>query len=140
MVSTATLTTVIVINQPLFTGGKLFSRFADKDGNAVEMHEWSQEGVAGLGAYLYSDRFVGKIFKHIAENGADMVDAWLIDKMCSRNAVVGLCTLNPVDPQLESAWFLPLSLIKRSPGFKLCFRIQLVTLRRGQTREVCGFR
>ena len=78
---------LLLVNQPLFAGGKLFSRFADKDGNMVEIHEWRQEGVAGLGAYLFSDRFVDKVFKHIAENGADMVDAWLVDDMCSRNAV-----------------------------------------------------
>ena len=78
---------IVIINQPLFAGGELFSRFADKDGVAIEMRAWRQEGVAGLGAYLFSDRFVAKIFAHVARHGADMVDAWLIDKMCAVNAV-----------------------------------------------------
>ena len=77
---------IVIINQPLFAGGELFSRFADKDGVAIEMRAWRQEGVAGLGAYLFSDRFVAKIFAHVARHGADMVDAWLIDKMCAVNA------------------------------------------------------
>ena len=47
---------LLIINQPLFNGGKLFSRFSDKDGNEVEIYEWRKKGVAGLGAYLVSDR------------------------------------------------------------------------------------
>ena len=78
---------IVIINQPLFTGGELFSRFEDKDGYAVEMRHWRQGGVAGLGAYLFSERFVEKIFKHLAERGADMVDAWLLDRMCSHNSL-----------------------------------------------------
>lgn len=78
---------IIIVNQPTFTGGKLFSRFADKDGATVEMYEWRQQGVVGLGAYLFSAKFVDKVFAHIAQHGADMFDAWLIDQMCSRDAV-----------------------------------------------------
>jgi hypothetical protein len=78
---------IVIVNQPLFTGGELFSRFEDKDGNAIEMRRWRQGGVAGLGAYLFSDRFVEKIFKHVAERGADMVDAWLLDRMCSHDSL-----------------------------------------------------
>jgi hypothetical protein len=33
-------------------------------------------------------------------------------KMKQREGTVGLCKLNQVDPQLESAWFQTLSLIK----------------------------
>jgi hypothetical protein len=39
--------------------------------------------------------------------------------------------LNPVDPQLESAWFQPLSLSRERLVSKLAFRIQLVPLRPG---------
>lgn len=94
---------VVVINQPLFAGGKLFSRFADKDGNAVELHEWRKQGVAGLGAYLYSDRFVEKIFKHVAAHGADVVDAWIVDDMCSRDAVDALGTFVGFDEETRRA-------------------------------------
>jgi hypothetical protein len=45
---------------------------------------------------------------------------------------VGLYKLNPVDPQLESAWFLqPLNLSSEKLVSILCFQIRLVPLRRG---------
>ena len=37
---------------------------------------------AGLSGYVISDRFLAKILPHIAERGADMVDAWLY-KLCA---------------------------------------------------------
>jgi hypothetical protein len=54
-------------------------------------------------------------------------------------AEVGLYTLSPVDPQLESAWSRPLSLPldpSRKTGYKpLLFQMQLVPLRRGAVRQ-----
>ena len=78
---------LVILNQPLFKSGELFSRFADKDGNAIEMMKWRQGGVAGLGAYLFSAKFAHKVFTHVSRHGADMVDAWLIDKMCASDSV-----------------------------------------------------
>ena len=52
---------VVFVNQPLFTGGKLFSRFGDFTGHTVQLHEWEQRGVVGLGTYLFSNRFVDTV-------------------------------------------------------------------------------
>ena len=46
---------VVFVNQPVFTGGRMFSRFPDHAGNTVQLHEWEQRGVVGLGAYLFSE-------------------------------------------------------------------------------------
>ena len=78
---------VVFVNQPLFTGGRMFSRFPDFDGDTVQLHEWEQAGVVGLGAYLFSDRFVEKVFKHVASHGADDLDWWLVDRMCTADSV-----------------------------------------------------
>ena len=78
---------VVFVNQPLFTGGRMFSRFPDHAGNTVQLHEWEQRGVVGLGAYLFSDRFVEKVFKHVAAHGADDLDWWLVDRMCTADSV-----------------------------------------------------
>ena len=78
---------VVFVNQPLFTGGRMFSRFPDFDGNTVQLHEWEQRGVVGLGTYLFSDRFVEKVFKHVAAHGADDLDWWLVDRMCTADSV-----------------------------------------------------
>ena len=40
---------IVIINQPLFAGGELFSRFEDKDGVAIEMRHWRQERRRGFG-------------------------------------------------------------------------------------------
>ena len=48
-----------------------------------------------------------KIFKHLAERGADMVDAWLLDRMCSHNSLdkngdfVGFDARGTVTPALR---------------------------------------
>ena len=52
---------IVFVNQPLFTGGKLFSRFGDFTGHTVQLHEWEQRGVVGLGTYLFSNRFVDTV-------------------------------------------------------------------------------
>jgi hypothetical protein len=44
---------------------------------------------------------------------------------------VGLYKLNPVDPQLDSAWFQPSSLSSEKLASKLCFQMQLVPLHHG---------
>jgi hypothetical protein len=44
---------------------------------------------------------------------------------------VGLYKLNPVEPQLESAWFQPLKLKCDILVSKLCFQIQIVPLNSG---------
>jgi hypothetical protein len=41
--------------------------------------------------------------------------------------VVGLYKLNPVDPELESAWYQPLSLSSEKLVLKVCFQIQVLT-------------
>jgi hypothetical protein len=46
--------------------------------------------------------------------------------------VVGLYTLNAVDPQLESARFQPLKLKCDILVSKICFQMQLVPLHRGE--------
>jgi hypothetical protein len=61
--------------------------FADAFGNVVEIRRWRQRGVAGAGAYLFSEGFVKKVFKHVAKHGADAPDAWLLDLMCASDAL-----------------------------------------------------
>ena len=102
---------IVFVNQPLFTGGKLFSRFGDFTGHTVQLHEWEQRGVVGLGTYLFSNRFVDtvriffvhvracvgncnddvvflqQVFKHVAKHGADDLDWWLVDRMCTADSV-----------------------------------------------------
>jgi hypothetical protein len=51
---------------------------------------------------------------------------------------VGRCKLNPVDPQLESAWFQPLNLSSEKLVSKLCFQMQLAPLHRGRRTHVPG--
>ena len=80
---------VVVLNQPLFSGddGGALKTFADAFGNVVEIRRWRQRGVAGAGAYLFSEGFVKKVFKHVAKHGADAPDAWLLYAMCASDAL-----------------------------------------------------
>ena len=57
---------------------------ATDESNGAEIHYYRYENpmAAGLSGYVASERFLGKIFPHIAERGADMVDAWLY-KLCA---------------------------------------------------------
>jgi cell division protein FtsB len=80
---------LVVLNQPLFSGdasGPL-KTFADAFGNVVEIRRWRQRGVAGAGAYLFSEGFVKKVFTHVAKHGADAPDAWLLDLMCASDSL-----------------------------------------------------
>jgi hypothetical protein len=43
--------------------------------------------------------------------------------------------LNSVEPQLEAAWFQPLSLSSEKPVSSLCIQMKLVPLHRGVVRE-----
>ena len=100
---------VVILNQPLFggVGEDVVSRFADAFGNAIEIRRWRQRGVAGAGAYMFSDAFVSKVFKHVAKHGADAPDAWLLDAMCAsdaldaRGAFVGFDARDAVAPALR---------------------------------------
>ena len=80
---------LVVLNQPLFSGddGGALKTFADAFGNVVEIRRWRQRGVAGAGAYLFSEGFVKKVFKHVAKHGADAPDAWLLDLMCASDSL-----------------------------------------------------
>ena len=80
---------LVVLNQPLFSGddGAALKTFADARGNVVEIRRWRQRGVAGAGAYLFSEGFVKKVFAHVAKHGADAPDAWLLDAMCASDAM-----------------------------------------------------
>ena len=77
----------------------------------MQLHEWEQRGVVGLGTYLFSNRFVDtvrlfivtvracmghwnddvvflqQVFKHVAKHGADDLDWWLVDRMCTADSV-----------------------------------------------------
>jgi hypothetical protein len=100
---------VVILNQPLFggVGEDVVSRFADAFGNAIEIRRWRQRGVAGAGAYMFTDAFVSKVFKHVAKHGADAPDAWLLDAMCAsdaldaRGAFVGFDARDAVAPALR---------------------------------------
>ena len=101
---------VVILNQPLFGGGvgeDVVSRFADDVGNAIEIRRWRQRGVSGASAYMFSDAFVSKVFKHVAKRGADAPDAWLLDAMCAsdaldaRGAFVGFDARDAVAPALR---------------------------------------
>jgi len=55
------------------------------DGTPVDVHlyKWDQwNAVAGLQAYVITDSFVRKVQEYISHSGADMIDAWLVGKMC----------------------------------------------------------
>ena len=99
----------VILNQPLFggMGEDVVSRFADAFGNAIEIRRWRQRGVAGAGAYMFSDAFVSKVFKHVAKHGADAPDAWLLDAMCASDALdargnfVGFDARDAVAPALR---------------------------------------
>ena len=100
---------VVILNQPLFggSGEDVVSRFADAFGNAIEIRRWRQRGVSGASAYMFSDAFVSKVFKHVAKHGADAPDAWLLDAMCAsdaldaRGAFVGFDARDAVAPALR---------------------------------------
>ena len=79
---------VVILNQPLFgdDGADVSARFADADGNAIEIRPWRQRGVAGATAYMFTDTFVAKVFAHVAKHGADAPDAWLLDSMCAADS------------------------------------------------------
>jgi len=55
------------------------------DGTPVDVHlyKWDQwNAVAGLQSYVITDSFVRKVQEYISHSGADMIDAWLVGKMC----------------------------------------------------------
>jgi hypothetical protein len=74
---------------------------------------------------------VGKFSTNTKEFGAILLPEELGDQLSVSLRVVGLYTLNLVDPLLESAWFQPLNLKCFSPVSNLRFPIQLVPLQRG---------
>jgi len=70
-----------------FHGGELIDTWPGHgdDGTPVPVHmyRWNEfTPVAGLQAYVITDSFVRKVQEFMAHKGADMVDAWLIGKMC----------------------------------------------------------
>lgn len=70
-----------------FHGGDLIDQWNGHgdDGTPVPVHlyKWDQfTPVAGLQAYVITDSFVRKVQEFMSHKGADMVDAWLIGKMC----------------------------------------------------------
>ena len=55
------------------------------DGTPVDVHlyKWDTwNAVAGLQSYVITDSFVRKVQEYISHKGADMIDAWLLGKMC----------------------------------------------------------
>ena len=55
------------------------------DGTPVDVHlyKWNKfNAVAGLQSYVITDRFVRKVQAYMSHSGADMIDAWLVGKMC----------------------------------------------------------
>ena len=55
------------------------------DGTPVDVHlyKWNKwNAVAGLQSYVITDNFVRKVQEYISHKGADMIDAWLLGKMC----------------------------------------------------------
>jgi hypothetical protein len=68
-------------------GGDLVAKWPGHgdDGVEVEAHlyKWDQfQAVAGLQCYVITQSFVRKVHEYIAHKGADMIDAWLLGKMC----------------------------------------------------------
>jgi len=68
-------------------GGPLHHAWRSKneDGTPVDVHmyHWNEfNAVAGLQSYVVTQSFVRKVQEFIAHKGADMVDAWLLGKMC----------------------------------------------------------
>lgn len=68
-------------------GGELVAKWPGHgdDGVEVEAHlyKWNQfQPVAGLQCYVITQSFVRKVHEFIAHKGADMIDAWLLGKMC----------------------------------------------------------
>ena len=54
-----------------------------------------------------------------------------MNKIVFDDMLVGLYKSNPDNPQIESAWFLPLNLSSENLGSSLRFQMQLVPLRVG---------
>ena len=54
----------------------------DVSGAEIQYFIYQNPMAAGLSGYAVSERFLAKIHPHIAEHGADMVDAWLY-KLCA---------------------------------------------------------
>ena len=49
----------------------------------VHLYKWNKfNAVAGLQSYVITDRFVRKVQAYMSHSGADMIDAWLVGKMC----------------------------------------------------------
>ena len=68
-------------------GGQLhhswMSRNEDGSPVKVNMYHWNEfNAVAGLQSYVVTQSFVRKVQEYMSHKGADMVDAWLIGKMC----------------------------------------------------------
>ena len=68
-------------------GGPLHHSWNSKneDGSPVKvnMYHWNEfNAVAGLQSYVVTQSFIRKVQEYIAHKGADMVDAWLLGKMC----------------------------------------------------------
>ena len=62
----------------------------DPDGtqHTVNMYKWSKPTgpeVAGLSTYIATAQFVQKVTRFMAWVGADMVDAWIVDRLCVRS-------------------------------------------------------
>ena len=50
-------------------------------GATIDFFRYRNPFAAGISGYVVTDAFIDKIHKRIAENGADMIDAWMY-KLC----------------------------------------------------------
>ena len=70
----------------------------DASGATIDFFRYRNPFAAGISGYVVTDAFIDKIHKRIAENGADMIDAWMY-KLCGDST-------NEQDPADPEATFL----------------------------------
>lgn len=70
----------------------------DDAGATIDFFRYRNPFAAGISGYVVTDAFIDKIHKRIAENGADMIDAWMY-KLCGDST-------NEQDPADPEATFL----------------------------------
>ena len=70
----------------------------DASGATIDFFRYRNPFAAGISGYVVTDAFIDKIHKRIAENGADMIDAWMY-KLCGDST-------NERDPADPEATFL----------------------------------
>lgn len=90
---------IFIVAPEIVTGEYLYSfnsHGPEKD-ETIHMYRWNAvQQAAGLQGYVMSRRFKPKVIKHIVKSGGmDMVDAWLMTKVCSEpQADTGKYALN----------------------------------------------